>query len=379
MAVYVFLALACLLFIAGIIFILKGYGANDDRAVPIKDMNEIKAYKKSYSEPTAAKKSEGSDASFTEHVIRENLKKTGHTSPFRDKSREELIKTESIFKDKELADPFSLESKAPEETMDRLQKENSILADALRREVSHKGVSRLSREDQEILRLKEAQLKKNEQIIESLSSANHKLSIQLDEEKDKAGTLKDDMAKIQQEFEKFKRDHQLRVNVLEDDIKGINQEKEGLARLKLKMEEVVKENNGLKEEIAKRKIKVDELEHSLEARKKEADERLVEVKSEIGELKSQQNVNLSQNLSVAVATIDRLTKEKESLLAIQKELQNNFNQLRDMNASLIEKEKMLQYQLTKHRAEALGLEKICEDFKEQIEFLSKIGPQLKRK
>ena len=48
-----------------------------------------------------------------------------------------------------------------------------------------------------------------------------------------------------------------------------------------------------------------------------------------------------------------------------------INRIKEFNNYLVEKERLLKYELTKSRAQSLGFEKLCEDFKVQIEELSR--------
>ena len=45
---------------------------------------------------------------------------------------------------------------------------------------------------------------------------------------------------------------------------------------------------------------------------------------------------------------------------------------KDFNRNLIDKDKMLQYELTKSRAQTVGLEKVCEDFKIRLDRMSSV-------
>jgi predicted RNase H-like nuclease (RuvC/YqgF family) len=75
--------------------------------------------------------------------------------------------------------------------------------------------------------------------------------------------------------------------------------------------------------------------------------------------------------------IDGLTRQKDDNAKRIQELDTNLAQtkaqsgelkrLKDTNAFLLEKEKRLQLEFTKSRARALGLEKICEEFKIQLD------------
>jgi len=62
--------------------------------------------------------------------------------------------------------------------------------------------------------------------------------------------------------------------------------------------------------------------------------------------------------------------ENKGLQGFNQGLKNDFEKTKEHNAHLIEKERFMEFELSKNRAQALGLEKICEDFKVQIETLT---------
>ena len=80
-----------------------------------------------------------------------------------------------------------------------------------------------------------------------------------------------------------------------------------------------------------------------------------------------------KQLSRALAGGGRVQKEREQLLQAHDGLERDFTKIKDMNTYLLEKEKLLQYALTKERAQSLGLERICQDFKVQIDEMAKSG------
>ena len=72
-------------------------------------------------------------------------------------------------------------------------------------------------------------------------------------------------------------------------------------------------------------------------------------------------------ISEAHAAIENLQAQKDSLLAAKADLEKDSKKIKEFSANLLQKEDMLQYELTKARAQAMGLEKISEDFKVEIE------------
>ena len=65
--------------------------------------------------------------------------------------------------------------------------------------------------------------------------------------------------------------------------------------------------------------------------------------------------------------------QNEDLLQSNEALKSELAKIKELNDQIREKEKVLQLELTKARAQSVGLEKICEDFKEQIEIMSEAG------
>ncbi|MDP2654769.1 MAG: hypothetical protein Q8Q08_12185 [Candidatus Omnitrophota bacterium] len=107
-------------------------------------------------------------------------------------------------------------------------------------------------------------------------------------------------------------------------------------------------------------------------------EQEMEVKRICGELKMQ--------MDFMQKTIDELKAENRSLQdrqakaraeappapavkisGDQRPLEEEVRKLKEFNARLLEKEKMIQSELTKSRAQAMGLQKMCEQFKVQLE------------
>ncbi len=69
--------------------------------------------------------------------------------------------------------------------------------------------------------------------------------------------------------------------------------------------------------------------------------------------------------------MESLSKERDELFRERSQLMINSKKIEEHNAQLLEKDRFLQYELTKSRAKALGLEKICEEFKIRLEATSR--------
>jgi chromosome segregation ATPase len=83
---------------------------------------------------------------------------------------------------------------------------------------------------------------------------------------------------------------------------------------------------------------------------------------------AQQQEYLSEKINpLATDPPDRQAPEIAKWQQEKTALEQSLNELRIVNNKLLEREKVLLFQLTKNRTQAMGLEKICAAYKEQIE------------
>lgn len=115
-----------------------------------------------------------------------------------------------------------------------------------------------------------------------------------------------------------------------------------------------KEFDGIKTQLRDKEEQISRLQKELAS-----DERI-----QVYELKCR---NLEQQLVHFTDSLDNLHLEKESLLEVKSHLERDLKKTRELNAHLLDKERMLQYELTKARAQAIGLEKISADFKTEMD------------
>jgi chromosome segregation ATPase len=71
--------------------------------------------------------------------------------------------------------------------------------------------------------------------------------------------------------------------------------------------------------------------------------------------------------------LEQLRRDNEALIKAGESIKEEFAKIKGMNDQLREREKILQYELTKSRAQAIGLEKICASLKEQVETMNKVS------
>jgi predicted nucleic acid-binding Zn-ribbon protein len=72
-------------------------------------------------------------------------------------------------------------------------------------------------------------------------------------------------------------------------------------------------------------------------------------------------------LAQAKEMVSGLVVQKEEQSEQIKHLERDISKLKELNSTLIDRAKILQYELNRHRAQASGLERVCEDFKIQME------------
>ncbi len=139
---------------------------------------------------------------------------------------------------------------------------------------------------------------------------------------------------------------------------------------KSKQENVVLQNR-LQEEAAKIKQLEDELQ---QAKASSAKPSLVHVEQQENELKKLCD-DFKTQLDEMRKTVSQLKLENEQLEArstvTPPDLQERLNKLKEMNTVLMQREKSWQLELTKSRVRAIGLERICEDFKAQLDIMAK--------
>jgi len=134
------------------------------------------------------------------------------------------------------------------------------------------------------------------------------------------------------------------------------------------------ERDDLLDQVKKREEQAAELHENLATLQKTGDEKLKTVQATADQLRAQRDEEeragpkiSKDRFDESMATIEDLKQENQKLQQAVQDLKDHFKKTEELNAHLLEKEKKMQYELTKNRAQALGLEKICEDFKVRIE------------
>jgi chromosome segregation ATPase len=181
--------------------------------------------------------------------------------------------------------------------------------------------------------------------------------------------LEQKLEALTSENQKIKESQLEKVKFLEEQLAIIQKEKERLLPNRQLLDGLKEKGELFEKRYAENKIQQEELRtfiRTLESEKKELMQ-----SQKLGADKSELDA-LSHRLESSIAAIEALKGENKDLQRFNQDLKNDFEKTQEYNTHLIEKEKLMEYELSKNRAQTLGLEKICEDFKVQIESLTAI-------
>ncbi|MGE0267620.1 MAG: hypothetical protein AB7S78_04095 [Candidatus Omnitrophota bacterium] len=163
-----------------------------------------------------------------------------------------------------------------------------------------------------------------------------------------------------------------RISGLESKIKDLDSiylEKLSKQKLEIKAEQdsIVER---LKMQCTEAQQKVADLEEQSQTLKENYEKKMGELSNELDSLRNSL-LNQENTVSEAVAESqnksEEIEREKQGLLQELQELKAKHEKIEANNVYLQEKEKILVYELSKSRAQALGLERICKDFKSQMD------------
>lgn len=403
----VLVVLGIAFFVGGIIFILKGVRNDSDdeisAVVPISDIKEIKnmnpnegwaadehqAIEQQQKDLLQAQPITLAKAPATARIS-EGLPLPKDPVATEEKSEEVPAKASTIETDviKNELEALKLSSR---KQIEELKNEKQKLNEALNRELSSRDEKTLSEQEREQLVWKENKLKEAQQALERLTKENQQFSAQYAEQKTKNEQLLQEMAMVRDALEVEKQSLleklELHKTEKEEFVAVISTLTQELKELKNKDEQIINEsleklnieNQDLKAEKQKYLEMIKGLQDDLELIKIKNEQRVQENESAIAQLKVK-NTDLEKQIqSRNSEQLDRLQqelalfqKQSQQLKSDNEHLQNTFQQAKEYNERLLEKESILHYELTKSRAQVLGLEKICMDFKIQLEEMQNI-------
>ena len=174
--------------------------------------------------------------------------------------------------------------------------------------------------------------------------------------------LEQEVKEAQDMAEQLKSEQQANIQKALDEQRGAFDQKEaGIAReiekeFQQRLDDLTKTLQNLKAEQAVFEAQNQELKESIEKLKKD-----------------------NENNPAQSETLSQLQSEKEALAQEKKKLEDEFQNLKQSDQVLVEKTKLIQSELTKTRAQSIGLEKICANFKIQLEEIRKENEELLKK
>ncbi len=267
--------------------------------------------------------------------------------------------------------------------------ENKQLTEALKREVASKKANTISDQEREEIQKKEEGFLRSQQSIKELTEENHKLKKQMTDQEKKFNQFFESVAVAREDFGKEIEDYQRNIAVIKDELKQLHQEKEVFVEKNKSIEQLEAENKNLVAQVNKGEEAIKGLRADLEDTKFSVEQQKIEESVEGTSLslpeeqgdsfkRLSNNAIFGQSPSDAIKTelaesthmIEKLVVEKENLKRDKINWELDLSKIKDMNEHLLEKETKLQNELIKNRAQSYGLERVCEDFKVQIEMLS---------
>lgn len=203
--------------------------------------------------------------------------------------------------------------------------------------------------------------------IEKMLKENDDLKKQLTEQKEKFTSLERKIEAMKGDYDKISDSGLQKVRVLEQEVARLQQEKDKLLTARELLDELKSKNEVLKSQYDDHQRQQAEMRVIISRLEGEKNDLL---KMQRAGMDRSELELMNNRLAGSIATIELLKGENKELKASYNKLEEAFKKSEDFNAQLVEKEKRIQYELVKNRAQALGLEKICEDFKIQIESMA---------
>lgn len=224
-------------------------------------------------------------------------------------------------------------------------------------------------------------------VLENLSLANEKLKHDLEELKNQKSDPSS-LEEIKAENQKL----QTQIDETSAQFKSLEEElsvyREKVQRQDSESEnssvQLMKENERLKYGIKEIVAKIQKVEGAFAELKGQKENQLIQANSAVEELhrKIEQLTQEKSQNSEKIERLERLLVQKESEIVVQQaevgthqsqsisddqiKMNNELGRLKQMNDFMVDQEKLLQLELTKYRARAVGLEAICQELRKQL-------------
>jgi chromosome segregation ATPase len=196
-----------------------------------------------------------------------------------------------------------------------------------------------------------------EELEEELREISEKAVGQSQEALNMIDALNKENEALKIEKEKFLSDHQAAIEHAGEQVSKLRED-----------------NTALQGELDGAHSKVRFLEEEVLAVKKQMGEELARVNSIVEELRQKE----AEIVPVEDPQLIALREQNQTLLQSNLDFQKSLQKLKELNDHLIQKTDILQYELTKARAQASGLERVSQNYKTQIEGLLKGGARVNR-
>src|SRR3989344_2611960 len=350
---YILILAAIALLVGGITFVVTGWlGSPDEAVIAIADLEEFKAWT---SVPSYKKKSApdpASESSLAAPVAQKQKIIKGYP--------EKIAELESQLR--ALEETMAGKAAADQDTITRLTYENN----KLKKQAEERGAE-------------------SGRITVGIEAARKAYEQLLAQEGSKAEEFHKNIARLAQEKEELllKKDAEsaAKVSRLESELAAAREaDVDRRAQFNATLTRLKAENQGLLEQGQESQKQIERLRANIELMQKINNQKLNEANEAMRILQIQKSESdriqhelLDKKLADALAEAGGFKKEREQLLQADSGLERDFTKIKDINAYLLEKEKLLQYELAKERAQSLGMERICEDFKIQIDEMAKSG------
>jgi len=364
----ILIVVGVVLLLGGLVFIVRGiYSTIEEYSiVPITQIKEISELTNfDQATPGSLSPVEGSQSvskikpqekvaepkpiSLTEHFVAENLKSK------QDKADAQGKQAISSQTEHEVTKPKEEEEFAIEKIMELEEKIKEL---AIRNDEIEISAQNYWRDDWEKIKNKmDEKLKSKELEAEQYLAQVSQFKIEKDQLTERENELKTEAQTLKMQLEKLESDFKKINEHDETQEQQFEQEKRGIFNQLEKREEELRES----------KDQLYQLQQLGEKKILKADQTINLLKQQLEKKEGKQDAEINQKFQIALADLAKIKMEREQWFKMKSELENRLSGISDYNEQLKAKEKVIQYELTKSRAQVIGLEQICEDFKEHIE------------
>ena len=210
---------------------------------------------------------------------------------------------------------------------------------------------------------------------------NHQLRKEILEEKERYAQLERQMGALKKEYDQAKEQTKETIGDLKEETAKLSAQNKTLASNGGMLDKLQAKTELLETQYGESRKQLAKMAAAIEQLRTEKNELLTQMKIDKDQAAEQFNARttaanktefqaLSDKLVESIAAIEELKRENKNLGQSNWSLKEEFKKVEELNAHLMKKEKMMQYELTKNRAQALGLEKICADFRARIETMA---------